>query len=174
VSPESKKSERRQAREHRLEALALPGLCFEFDLGQHRGGRQEANVQEEPATCGQGLAASAVVPEKTAALMDAMANVLQNHLRSLDPTDATARLEHDAYEHIIREQRGAASTLNGLARAMRSYGDLPIAPHNEEVLADRRSIDAFSAFIEAEENMLTLLQENVRSDRDMLGAMLSA
>jgi hypothetical protein len=140
--------------------------------GSIAGGRQEASMQEEPATCGQGLAANAVVPEKIAALMDATANVLQNHMRSLDPADAVARLERDAYEHIIEEQRGVASKLNSLARAMRSYRDLPMAPHNEDVLADGASIDVFSAFIDAEENMLALLQENVRSDRDMLGAML--
>jgi hypothetical protein len=112
-------------------------------------------MQEEPDTCGQGLAANAVVPERMAALLDATANVLQNHIRSLNPADAVARLERNAYEHIISEQRGVASKLSSLARAMRSYRDLPMA-----------------AFVDAEEGMLTMLQENVRSDRDMLGAML--
>jgi hypothetical protein len=129
-------------------------------------------MQEGPDTCGQGLAANAVVPERMAALLDATANVLQNHIRSLNPADAVARLERNAYEHIISEQRGVASKLSSLARAMRSYRDLPMAAHDQRVLADRTSIDVFSAFVDAEEGMLTMLQENVRSDRDMLGAML--
>ncbi len=129
-------------------------------------------MQDEPATCGQGLAANAVIPERMAALLSATADVLQNHMRSLDPADDKARLERDAYQHIIGEQRGIVASLGGLARAMRSYRDLPMAPHDESVLADPTSIDVFNAYIEAEAGILALLQENVQSDREMLAAML--
>jgi hypothetical protein len=132
---------------------------------------QEASMPEEqPATCGQGLALNAVVPEKLATLMSAMAELLQNHTRSLDPGDANARLERDAYEHLVREQRAVASSLSALADAMRGYRELPAAPHDEGVLADQRSLDVFGAFIGAEEEMLVQLQKNVRSHRAMSSA----
>ena len=57
---------------------------------------------------------------------------------------------------------------------MRGYRDLPPAPHDMRVLADQRSVDAFGAFIGAEESLLALLQESVRSHREMLSAMGSS
>ena len=68
-------------------------------------------ADEQPATCGEGLAANAVVPEKIAALFSAMADLLQNHTRSLDVGNANARLENDAYEHLVTDQRAIALTL---------------------------------------------------------------
>ena len=126
---------------------------------------------EQPATCGEGLALNAVVPEKAAALISAMAELLQNHTRSLDPGDANARLERDAYDHLVRDQRAIASRLSALAAAMRSYRDLPAAPHDVSMLADQKSIDVFRAFIGAEEEMLVLLQENASKHRAMLSDM---
>ena len=54
---------------------------------------------------------------------------------------------------------------------MKSYRDLPIAPHDESVLGDKRSRDVFAAFIEAEDNALTLLQEQTREYRAMLASI---
>jgi hypothetical protein len=124
---------------------------------------------EQPATCGEGLALNAVVPERIAALLNAMADVLQGHTRSLDAGNANARLERETYERLVRDQRAIASSLSALVEAMRSR-DLPPAPHDERALSDQRSIDVFRAFIGAEEDMLALLQENVREHRAMLSA----
>jgi hypothetical protein len=128
---------------------------------------------EQPATCGEGLAANAAFPEKLGALIGAMAELLQNHTRSLDISDANARLERDAYEHIVEEQRAIASSLGSLAVAMRSYRDLPPAPHDEAVLADQKSIEIFAAFVGTEESLLAELQKSLRSHRAMLGAIRS-
>ena len=83
----------------------------------------------KPATCGQGLAANAALPEKLSALASAMADMLQNHTRSLDISDGNARLERDAYDHLVAGQRDVAARLNALSDAMRGYRDLPAAPH---------------------------------------------
>jgi len=126
---------------------------------------------EQPATCGEGLAATAVVPERIAAFLSAMGDLLKNHTRSLDVEHANARLERDAYEHLVREQCAIASNLSALAAAMRGYGALPPAPHDERVLVDETSIDVFAAFIAAEEEVLAQLQQDASSHRAMLRAM---
>ena len=113
-------------------------------------------ADEQPATCGEGLAANAVVPEKIAALFSAMADLLQNHTRSLDVGNANARLENDAYEHLVTDQCAIASTLRALGAKMKGYRDLPPTPHDMRVLADQRSVDVFGAFIGAEEKSTSL------------------
>jgi hypothetical protein len=126
---------------------------------------------EQPATCGEGLAANAVVPEKVGAFVGAMAELLQNHTRALDGRDSNARLEREAYEDLIEQLRAIASGLGTLAAAMRGYRDLPAAPHDERLLADQRSNDVFTAFIGAEEALLGQLRKGVDSHRAMLSAM---
>jgi hypothetical protein len=129
--------------------------------------------KDQPATCGEGVAANAVVPERIAALVSAMAAVLQNHIRSLDPGNANARLERDTYERLVGDQRALASSLSALAGTMTAAREVPPAPHDTRALADQTSIEVFAAFIGAEEGMLALLQENLSAHRAMLGAMRS-
>jgi hypothetical protein len=42
-------------------------------------------MQDEQPSCGKGLATHAALPEKLAALLSAMAGLLENHTRSLPP-----------------------------------------------------------------------------------------
>ena len=128
-------------------------------------------MQDEQPTCGKGLAAHAVLPDRIGALMEAMAELLQNHTRSLDLDDANARLERDAYDRLVGEQRAIVASLEALAAAMRSYKDLPVGRHDESTLADRQSVDAFAAFVRAEESVLALLQDTVAEHNAMLGAL---
>ena len=128
-------------------------------------------MHDEPQTCGEGLAAHAALPEKIGALMQAMAMVLQNHTRSLDLNDENARMERDAYDRLVGEQRAIASGLRALAAAMRGYRDLPAAAHDASALADRTSLDAFALLVQAEESVLALLQVTVAEHRAMLRAM---
>jgi hypothetical protein len=62
-------------------------------------------MQDEQQTCGKGLAAHAALPEKIGGLIQSMAELLQNHTRSLDLDDANARLERDAYDRLIKDER---------------------------------------------------------------------
>jgi hypothetical protein len=122
----------------------------------------------EAWTCGKGLAANAVLPAKLAALMAAMADLLDNHTRALSADDANSALERAAYERLVKDQRAIAASLVGLAAAMESYDGLPTAPHDESVLADQRSRDVFGAFIDAEAATAALLQEQIKEYRAML------
>jgi hypothetical protein len=118
-------------------------------------------MQDEQPSCGRGLAAHAALPEKLAALLSAMAGLLENHTRSLPPEDADALAEREAYDRLVEDQRAVATSLEALAAAMRSYRGLPIAPHDESTLADQRSLHVFDSFIRAEEGVLALLRKSL-------------
>jgi hypothetical protein len=122
----------------------------------------------EAWTCGKGLAASAVLPAKLGALIAAMAELLDNHARSLSEDDANSGRELTAYKRLVKDQRAIAASLTGLAAAMESYRGLPAAPHEESVLADQKSRDVFAAFVDAEESVVTVLQEQIAEYRAML------
>lgn len=126
---------------------------------------------EQPGTRGEGLARGAAFPEKIATLMTAMANMLENHTRSLDVGNANAQIEREAYCRLVADQRAIASSLSALAAMMEASRDLPPAPHDEAALTDEMSIDAFRAFIGAEEDLMGLLQESISENRAMLGEM---
>jgi hypothetical protein len=127
-------------------------------------------ADNEP-TCGKGLAANASLPRSLGVLIGALADLLENHIRSLPPNDANAQKEREAYQRLVEDQRSIARQLQDLASAMESYRDLSIGGHDMEVLADQRSRDVFAAFIAAEEEASGLLQKHAREHRDMLAAM---
>ena len=55
------------------------------------GADMEQMEHGDRPTCGEGLAANAVLPAKLAELMAAQAEVLKRHTRALDLTDAAAQ-----------------------------------------------------------------------------------
>jgi hypothetical protein len=128
-------------------------------------------MADDQPTCGKGLAANAILPERLAALLSAMATMLENHLRALDPGEANGRLERDAYERLVSDQRALASGLEELARAMAGYRDLPMARHAMGPLTDQTSRGVLAAFIEAERELAALLQRQIRELEGMLSQM---
>jgi hypothetical protein len=128
-------------------------------------------MSNDTPTCGKGLAASAVLPEKTGALLQAMAELLDNHTRSLDRKEPNGKIEFDAYAHLVKEQRAIAGQLAKLTSAMRGYRDLPIAGHDEALLADQKSLAVFEAFVAAEEELAKFLAGQAKEYRAMLDSM---
>jgi hypothetical protein len=103
-------------------------------------------------SCGKGLAAGGEVPAALAQLIIAMADVLEEHTRALDPVDdIRARRELQAYRAIIVEQRRAASQLDATAALMRSHRDLAPAPHDQEVMRSEAAAKAFQRYQAAAE-----------------------
>ena len=128
-------------------------------------------MQHGQATCGNGLAAHAALPEELGALLAAMAELLENHTRSLPLDDVNAMSERKAYDRLIKDQHVVATSLQALADAMRSYRGLPTAPHNESLLTDQRSLHVFDSFIRAEEGVLALVQRSVGEHHAMRTGM---
>jgi hypothetical protein len=120
----------------------------------------EPNTEVHPAdqlTCGKGLAASADLPAGLAALMMTMADVLDEHTRALDPSDASAARELHAYRAIIVAQRNAAAQLDSAAGLMRAERDLPPALHDRAVMRGRAAADALDRYRAAAAGMRRLL-----------------
>jgi hypothetical protein len=125
-------------------------------------------------TCGKGIAGNAVLPDRVAALLQAMALIYENHMRALHPAEANGKLEIDAYTRLQRDFHAAAHQVSALAGAMRSYRDLPMADHDMAALTDASSIGAMREMIDAQEQLGTLLTQRASEFRKMLEAMEQA
>ena len=120
-------------------------------------------------TCGEGLAANAVLPAKLAELMAAQAEVLERHTRALDPTDAAAQKELDAYTRLEHAHRDVAGELADLAEEMASYRELPMGRHDMKVMSDPKGqMEAFRRFVAVERELLALLQAKLQADEGLL------
>ena len=129
----------------------------------------EPESQNEP-TCGKGIAASAGLPETLAGFMRAMADMLQSHVRALDPNEPNGKAEMDAYNQLVSEHRSLGDRLDALAALMRGYRDLPVAGHDMDVIMDQRSFDVFAALVAREQELSALMQERVKEHGEMLEA----
>lgn len=129
---------------------------------------------EDQSTCGKGLAASAVLPEKLGRVIGCMAEVLEVHMKALDLEDPNARLERDAYEKLAGQQKEIADRLQANANAMASYQDLPVGRHDDEAMAGPESIEAFAALVNAKQELLRLLEQSAAENEAMLGEMRQA
>ena len=126
---------------------------------------------EEESSCGQGLASRSTMQAKLGELLAALAQVLESHMRALDPADANARAELDAYANLVTGHRDIADRLAAIAEQMAGYRNLPMAPHNEEAMSDVLAHKAFERFIGREQELAALLQDQLREDREMFRTM---
>jgi hypothetical protein len=129
---------------------------------------------EEPSTCGQGLASRSILPGKLSELLAALARILEAHMRALDPTDSDARKELDAYAALVTAHRDVADRLSGIAVQMADYRNLPVAPHDVEAMSDTVAHKAFERFVGREQELATLLRDQLHQDQQMLRAMSGA
>jgi len=126
---------------------------------------------DDPPTCGKGLAEHSVVPARMAGVLTALADNLAAHMPALDLTDANARKEYDAYNRLERSYRNIAARLQTTAQQMAGYRDLPMGRHDDKSMADAKSLAAFERYVKLEEELVTVLQESLRKDRQMLGSV---
>jgi hypothetical protein len=133
------------------------------------GSDMEQMQRDDRPTCGEGLAANAVLPAKLAELMAARAEVLKRHTRALDLTDANAQKELDAYTKLERAHRDVVSELASLAEEMASYRDLPMGRHDMTVMTDPEGqMEAFQRFVAVERELLALLQAKLEAEEKLL------
>jgi hypothetical protein len=128
----------------------------------------------EPTTCGQGLAANAVIPAHMSALALAMADVLEVHSSALDTSDPNAKAEHDIYTGLIAEFRDIAAQLEVVADEMSRSRDMPVAAHDERAMTDAEPLEAFEELIAAKGKLHALLQQQSEHDHHMLVQMRGA
>jgi hypothetical protein len=126
---------------------------------------------EQPATCGQGLAAHAPLPAMLGELTAAVGKVLELHIPALDLDDPNGRQEADAYRTLVEAHRETADQLRKTAAAMRGYRDLPMARHDVQALASAESLDAFRQLVRLEQDLVALLQARLEGDQEILRSM---
>ena len=122
----------------------------------------------EEATCGTGMAASAVLPSRMSAVLAAMADMLTRHTDSLDTQDPAALSERDAWLAIAAEQRQLAGHLAAAADHMEAQRGLATAEHDVASLSSPDSIAAFEHFVHAQEQLNSLLSQQLVEQRAML------
>ena len=133
------------------------------------GADMEQTEHGDRPTCGEGLAANAVLPAKLAELMTAQAKVLERHTWALDLTDTTAQKELDAYTKLERAHRDVAGELADLAEEMASYRTLPMGRHDMTVMTDPKGqMEAFRRFVAVERELLALLQAKLEAEGELL------
>jgi hypothetical protein len=128
------------------------------------------DMTEQP-TCGQGLAAHAMLPIKLGELTAAVAENLEAHLPGLDLSDEHAAQEHRVYVKLAQEHRQIAARLNALGEEMAGYRDLPMGRHDMEALSSPQVAEAFQQFVRLEQELVALLQQRLQEDQGMLAAM---
>ena len=92
-------------------------------------------------------------------------------MRALDPSEADARKELDAYAALVTSYRDVADRLSGIAVQMADHRSLPMAAHDEEAMSDSLAHKAFENFVRAEQELATLLQQQLQEDQQMLQQM---
>jgi len=129
---------------------------------------------DDSPTCGKGLAEHAVLPAKLGALTDAMAVVLETHMKALDVSDDAARREHEAYKRLAKEQHSIAAQLKAAAMKMASCKDLPMGRHNERMMIGKEAVGAFRTFVGIEQELFAMLEQRLADDRKLLALMTGA
>jgi len=122
-------------------------------------------------TCGKGLAENSALPAQLADVVEAMAGNLQVHMAALELDDEPAREEHAVYLRLVEEQRQAAGRLRAVAGEMAAARDLPMGRHDSETMRSPEVGDAFRRFIQAKQDLLTLLQRMAEQDQQLLAQM---
>jgi hypothetical protein len=89
-------------------------------------------------------------------------------MRALDPSDADAKKELDAYAALVTAHRDVADRLSGIAVQMADYRALPMAAHDEAAMSDALAHKAFENFVGLEQELATLLQDLLQEDEKML------
>jgi hypothetical protein len=126
---------------------------------------------DEQQTCGMGLAEHSALPARLADVVEAMAGNLQVHMAALELDDEPARQEHAVYLRLVEEQRQAAGRLRAVAGEMAAARDLPMGRHDSETMRSPEVGDAFRRYLQAKQDLLTLLQRMADQDQQLLAQM---
>jgi hypothetical protein len=122
-------------------------------------------------TCGQGLAEHSLLPAKLGELTASVAGILEVHLRALDLGDERSRREREVYLRLVEAHRQTAAALAATGRDMAGQRDLPMGTHDLTVMSSPEAVAAFERAVEAERELLALLQQRLRQDEQMLAGM---
>jgi hypothetical protein len=123
---------------------------------------------DNPMTCGQGLAHHSTLPRKLGELVEALAETIDRHVKTLDLADGSSRAEQAVYLGLASRLGRVARDLQTAAQEMADQRDLPMGRHDPAALADPTVLEPFARFVTREEELLALLEESLERDRAMI------
>ena len=127
-------------------------------------------VVDQP-TCGKGLAENSILPEQISKVIAAMAENLESHMQALDLTDKNSSAEYTAYQSLVKELKQSALQLHLTANQMAGYRDMPMGRHNMKEMTHPRVRDAFERFLKEKRDLLSLLDQTMQRDHQILETM---
>lgn len=126
---------------------------------------------EEQPTCGQGLAAHALVPQLIAALMNATSDNLIAHLPMLVAGDADTQHERSVYERLSGMHLEAAAMLDAIATEMKEQHDMRMGQHDVETMSHENMSKALESMARAEAQLVAQLEVQLADHRAMVDEM---
>jgi hypothetical protein len=130
--------------------------------------------QDQPATCGQGLARNAVVPTLLAEVAARLAANLEVHATALDLDDPASAREQAVYQEVAESLRDGAADLEAAGATMLGARDLPMGRHDMAVMTSPPVLDAFARYVAAAGELRTLLEARADADAAMLSQIRAA
>jgi hypothetical protein len=127
-------------------------------------------MAEQP-TCGKGLAANAMLPATLGNVTAALGATLEAHIPSLDLTDERSRKEREVYQRLAEDCRRTSGQLEAIAQLMVESRGLPMGRHDLGAIGSSGALHSFRSFVQAEQELLTLLHSRLDEDQRMLAAM---
>ena len=119
-------------------------------------------------TCGQELAASAVVPEQFAALFRHVAVNLREHAVWVGDTSAEAKREQNALIEVALGYEATSAHALHTARLMRTLTDLPMVAHDPDRLDRHGFFDWMTTKLELQRRLAQLLLEHAEQSQRAL------
>ena len=120
-------------------------------------------------TCGEGLAANAILPAKLAELMIAQAEVLKRHTSTRSDRRDCAKRTRRLHKVGARPPRRGRRTRRPCRRDGSGYRNLPMGRHDVRVMTDPKGqMEAFGRFVTVERDLLALLQSQLEADGELL------
>jgi hypothetical protein len=102
-------------------------------------------------------------------MLAALARILEAHTRALDPAEADARKELDAYAALVTAHRDVADRLSGIGVQMAEYRSLPMAAHDEAAMSDAWLIEPLRTLSESNANSPPCCSSNCGRTRRCCG-----
>jgi hypothetical protein len=124
----------------------------------------------EDKTCGQMMAAKAVLPAKMAETMTAVANMFDAHAKfMLEGKTKEGKKEADAFKGVAKQHRDLAAGFKKTAESMNKLATLPAAPHDmAKMMADPGIGAAMQEMMRTHKEMVALLQKEI-ADMEAMG-----
>jgi hypothetical protein len=128
-------------------------------------------MQHQDETCGQELAASAVVPEQLAALFRHVAANLRDHAAWVGTASVDTKREHDAMMDVAHGYEAIGLSAQRTATLMRTLENLPTVSHDPQKLDRKKFLVWMKTKIDLQRELARLLMEHAEQSERVLQEM---